>query len=1224
MSSRKSFKRKLKGDKRDRRDNAGVGDMGREVSTVDSYLYYTRPYPFNPDEVVGKKGLRKYTEMFHDEQIKAAVMAKQFAVLGSGWEVAPASYEDEAESDAADELARFVEQNFDDMEGAFDGKLLEVLSAFVYGFSIAEKVFSPMEVGEFAGKIGLKDLKFRKPEGFDFRTDPYGNLLPDGVLQAVRPLPAEKFFIYSYRKQFSNLYGQSDLRQCYRAFWAKDNAIKFMMITLERYGEPTWIFNVKGAMHRGNINTLENFMKDIQSKSGLILPDNISAEPKHPAPEAAKNYIPILEYLDGLIRAALLMPSLIGPSSTEQKGGSYARAETQYDMFLSLMEYLRADVESALNEQVVKQLIDFNYEITDGKYPKFKFKAITAEEEQRQYDNFMKGIETRALSKTREDENYFRDKMGIPALPEDYPVVGEITPEIQAEQQIQAQALKDVQAAAAKNPQPPAGDEGPTKQQEPGAGAELPLKREPVSAAKKAEQHDGDLSWKASAWINKRIFPDSYGKIKIETLEDQHAREYIDYRDKQTLQNHLINIDRNCDLTGAEAVHVQTMMPKTISYQYMDVPGVDQMHKDMGMEPDLDTEPKKYHAAKAKLFNKQPRRRVSIDALTFTQTYVHKGRVEDMLHDAEALNQPVQAIKSGQSHYLMDGHHRVVARHQAGKKFTMAYVFAPPMFGYAEKKIIDRHDHAARVSTKYEQRVDFAQAKAILDKSELAIKERLQKELKDVERSTLKWVNDNGANLTSSQVADFKIEIPAEVQQTLKDMFETAWTDGRDAGVGELPPKQRKKPEVQDVKTFAHWDFEPHWAMQDQIHRVEWTTASILRHILYAKQEFADWNESLHPRNPAGSEKGGEFAPSREGESIWNSSTLTREQLDRAGKIGSEITNGPVSQFISNQMRGGILKNGQFTKFSSSSKQRNLSAISKQIESIKKTDPEAFENYRQWSVADAFGVKDYKDLSAQVSVFRGASISEPLGRMTNVSTSQDTAEHFGKVTEYKIDPHDIGHVMGGGSSFKEGELLIFNAKKLQPVKLTSQQYANAFEPVEALIAFENRAWLINDVISSDIQSQIRYELFEHLKGGRTLRETMDNMRQIFEPWVGDPSKLMPGSKDIMSAFRLENIIRTETTWAYNQGRLAIGDAAGEYILGYQFSAIIDDRTTETCRKADRLVLRKDAATTIKLIPPLHYQCRSLLVYVTQDDIPVEWSSEKQIDAAVELIPKGFK
>ena len=310
----------------------GGAPLGAEVSTVNSFLYLTRPYPYNPDDVVGKKGIKKYGEMARDEQIKAALMAKQYAVIAPGWEIQPARYEKDSDKTAAQEIADFITQNLNDMDGSFNSKLIEMLTALIYGYSVAEKIFWLIDYGQFAGKIGIKDLKFRNPEGFDFHTDPFGNLYPEGVLQAHRPLPAEKFLIYSYRKKFSNIYGDSDLRECYKAWWAKSNLIKFMMITLERYGEPTWVFSAAGGLSNEHRAVLENFMRDIQSKSGLILPDTITAKPESPQANADATYIPALEYLDGLIRAALGLPSLIGASTTEAQTGSYARSETQMDI----------------------------------------------------------------------------------------------------------------------------------------------------------------------------------------------------------------------------------------------------------------------------------------------------------------------------------------------------------------------------------------------------------------------------------------------------------------------------------------------------------------------------------------------------------------------------------------------------------------------------------------------------------------------------------------------------------------------------------------------------------------------------------------------------------------------------------------------------------------------------------------------------------------------------
>lgn len=186
------------------------------------------------------------------------------------------------------------------------------------------------------------------------------------------------------------------------------------------------------------------------------------------------------------------------------------------------------------------------------------------------------------------------------------------------------------------------------------------------------------------------------------------------------------------------------------------------------------------------------------------------------------------------------------------------------------------------------------------------------------------------------------------------------------------------------------------------------------------------------------------------------------------------------------------------------------------------------------------------------------------------------------------------------------------------------EYANAFEPQAALDAFANRSWLIKGVIDDTLRAAVQYELFEHLKGGRTIGETVDNIKQLFEPYVGNPEMIAPGNENLADAYRIRNIIRTETTWAYNQGRLAVGDAAGDYIIGYQYSAVMDERTTETCQTADGLILRKDAPTTIKLTPPLHFNCRSILVFVTVDDRPVKFSTQARIDRAIRLIPKGFK
>jgi len=193
------------------------------------------------------------------------------------------------------------------------------------------------------------------------------------------------------------------------------------------------------------------------------------------------------------------------------------------------------------------------------------------------------------------------------------------------------------------------------------------------------------------------------------------------------------------------------------------------------------------------------------------------------------------------------------------------------------------------------------------------------------------------------------------------------------------------------------------------------------------------------------------------------------------------------------------------------------------------------------------------------------------------------------------------------------------------------------EPIQAINFFQNlRPWLIKGIIDDELKKTARLELTEHLKGGRTLTETIGNLRSAWEPWIGDPEKVIPSGisgtpEDILQAYRLENIVRTESITALSQGRAEIGDEAGDFVIGYELSPVLDERTSEICNRigdlqeSDRPVMfRKDDPRAEKLMPALHYQCRTIPVFITSDDLPVRWSTEAELDSVLRLISPGFK
>lgn len=394
-----------------------------QISTTDAVLFRNRIRQYNPDDLVGRKGLAIYDQVRKDEQVKAALTTVNYAVLASGYTIEPPDLEAE-EDPMAEEVTKFEEWNFAEMEGHFDSKLLNLMEARIFGFSWAEIVYFPIDYGDFNGNIGIRDIKFRRPNDVSFDVDEHGDMAEDGIIQANKRLPVEKFVLYSYAKTYDNPFGESELRSVYRSYWQKDIFQRFMAVALERYGEPIWVFTHQGRLTTGQRADLERFLKNLQSKSGIIIPSFITADPKTPPPRTAEAFVPAINFEDGQIRMGLLMPGLMGMSA-EQTVGSLARSRTEFDVFLWIVQRNRNDIETVVNEQVIKRHVDLNYEVTGGKYPKFKFNAITEEFKHTIFGMWKEAVSSKALTKTREDENKARDLIGFPELPEEMAVAGE-------------------------------------------------------------------------------------------------------------------------------------------------------------------------------------------------------------------------------------------------------------------------------------------------------------------------------------------------------------------------------------------------------------------------------------------------------------------------------------------------------------------------------------------------------------------------------------------------------------------------------------------------------------------------------------------------------------------------------------------------------------------------------------------------------------------------------
>jgi SPP1 gp7 family putative phage head morphogenesis protein len=153
-------------------------------------------------------------------------------------------------------------------------------------------------------------------------------------------------------------------------------------------------------------------------------------------------------------------------------------------------------------------------------------------------------------------------------------------------------------------------------------------------------------------------------------------------------------------------------------------------------------------------------------------------------------------------------------------------------------------------------------------------------------------------------------------------------------------------------------------------------------------------------------------------------------------------------------------------------------------------------------------------------------------------------------------------------------------------------------------------------VQADLQAAIDNVLDNAIKYDKTLKATI---KALEEDTVID--SLLPridaAGRAVNVPARLENIARTNISDALNQGRQALFGAPElkGFVVAYEYSAILDDRTSEICEHLHGKILKDFGEYT----PPNHYQCRSLLVPVTVVD---EWDGKES--AKPTMTPnKGF-
>ena len=183
----------------------------------------------------------------------------------------------------------------------------------------------------------------------------------------------------------------------------------------------------------------------------------------------------------------------------------------------------------------------------------------------------------------------------------------------------------------------------------------------------------------------------------------------------------------------------------------------------------------------------------------------------------------------------------------------------------------------------------------------------------------------------------------------------------------------------------------------------------------------------------------------------------------------------------------------------------------------------------------------------------------------------------------------------------------------------------AFTPRAALRYLRSKEFWITDLLDSQITEKARGVLLDALKKGEPLGTTTEELWELFERYIGDPSVLRDGEP--LRPSRLETIVRTNTTDAYNQGRLSefLDPDMRLLMNGFRYSAVLDERTTPVCQFLDDKVFPPDSPAVQELVPPRHFNCRSILVplIVGEEFDEEDIITDAEIGRAKDLSGEGF-
>lgn len=361
--------------------------------------------PYNPDDLFQKTGNYDiFEDMAKDDQVSVCMRLKTDLVVGTGFDIFCGNPEHE---EIKDDLELALGE---DMDVPFEDCLEEILTAYIYGFSLTEKIFGYRP----DGSLTLKMLKTRHPATWLIHTDEKGNISRYQQLgtRKDKDIEPKSLIHFVANRKFQNPYGTSDLRTAYAAWFAKRQIVRYYAIFLEKAASPTPVARYDKNAPPEAVTDIFNAIKSFQTKTALAMPKDIEVEFLE-SKSAGEAYDKAIAIFNMFIGRSLFVPDLLGLHGAQTGGGSYSLGTEQIGLFMKHIGRRRRALEAMVNREIIWPIVFHNWGYVDD-YPKFKLRPISDQDAFEAAKLWVEAAKSRIYKPTVDEVNHFRSLVKFP------------------------------------------------------------------------------------------------------------------------------------------------------------------------------------------------------------------------------------------------------------------------------------------------------------------------------------------------------------------------------------------------------------------------------------------------------------------------------------------------------------------------------------------------------------------------------------------------------------------------------------------------------------------------------------------------------------------------------------------------------------------------------------------------------------------------------------------